>query len=61
MIWYMYMLQNDKHNKFINIHHLTQLQIFSCDMKELLRSTWQLSNPQYGIINDSHHAVHYIP
>ena len=61
MIGYMYILQNDPHNKssYSSPHVVTKKFLL---WWEMLRSTLlAISNIQYSIVNYSHHAVHYIP
>ena len=60
MIWYLYILQNDHHNKSIQhpSHHIDT--IFFLMMR--IFKIYSLSNFQiYISINDSHYATHYIP
>ena len=66
MIWYLYPLWNDHHNK--SIYHLSPyivtnyffLFFFSCDENFQDLHSWKLSNMKNSI-NYSHHAIHYNP
>lgn len=57
----MYILQIIITISFVNIHHFTLLQFFSCNENFTDVLSQQLSNKQYNIVNYSYPVVRYIP
>ena len=60
-ILYMYILQNDYHNKVANTSITSHNYNFLCVWSGFNLFSWQLSKMHYSIINYSCHVVHYSP
>lgn len=61
MIWYMYILASDYHNKSVISITSHTYKVCVCAVGTLKIYSWQLSNIQHSIVNDSHWATHHIP